>query len=99
MIVAAITFSTFARDPGLVTLELSQTVDLRLPEMSGAEVFGQMRARDRTLPIVIISANEDVDLARTLLAQGAFDYVTKPFDLGYLERVVAAALARPPHGR
>jgi DNA-binding response OmpR family regulator len=72
-------------------------LDLRLPEMSGAEVFRRMRIQDRTLPIVIISASEDVDLARALLAQGAFDYVTKPFDLAYLDRVVAAALSRAPN--
>jgi DNA-binding response OmpR family regulator len=72
-------------------------LDLRLPEMSGAEVFRRMRIQDRTLPIVIISASEDVDLARALLAQGAFDYVTKPFDLAYLDRVVATALSRAPN--
>jgi DNA-binding response OmpR family regulator len=67
--------------------------------MSGDEVFRQIQARDETPTIVIISANEDVELARALLAQGAFDYVTKPFDIDYLERVVAAALSRPPNPR
>ena len=42
----------------------------------------------------MVTANEDVGLARETLKLGAFDYVAKPFDFDYLDRAVAAGLAR-----
>ena len=42
----------------------------------------------------MVTANEDVGLAKETLKLGAFDYVAKPFDFNYLDRAVAAGLAR-----
>jgi DNA-binding NtrC family response regulator len=41
----------------------------------------------------MLTGNQDQHTARQLLANGAFDYVRKPFDLQVLERVMAAAVA------
>jgi FixJ family two-component response regulator len=44
----------------------------------------------------MVTANEDIAMARETLRVGAVDYVAKPLDLDYLARAVAAAVGRPP---
>ena len=75
-----------AQRPDLVML------DIRMPGLDGVEVLRRLRRYDTTLPVVMVTANEDVELARELLGMGAFDYVAKPFDFSHLEQVVAAGL-------
>jgi DNA-binding response OmpR family regulator len=69
-------------------------LDVRMPGIDGVEVLRRIRALDAALPVIMVTANEDVALARETLKIGAFDYVAKPFDFAYLDRTVAAALAR-----
>ena len=66
-----------------------------MPEMSGFEVLARLRHDHPTLRVVIMSGNEDVEVARATLRDGAFDYLGKPFDIHVLARVVAAAVAQP----
>jgi DNA-binding NtrC family response regulator len=40
----------------------------------------------------VVTGNLDADVARGTLTTGAFDYVSKPFDLEQLGRIVAAAV-------
>ena len=70
-------------------------LDLLMPEMSGVEVLAHLRRDHPTLPVVIMSGNEDVEVARATLRDGAFDYLGKPFSMSVLARVIAAAVALP----
>ncbi|HEV8642996.1 MAG TPA: response regulator [Methylomirabilota bacterium] len=67
-------------------------LDVRMPGMDGVEVLRRLRAADESLAVIMVTATEDVALARETLKIGAFDYVAKPFDFGYLDRAVAAGL-------
>jgi DNA-binding response OmpR family regulator len=59
-------------------------LDLMLPGINGYEVCEQIRRRDMTVPILILSArSQESDIIRGLEA-GADDYVTKPFSIGEL---------------
>ena len=69
-------------------------LDLRMPEMPGDEVFERLNNIDGTVPIIIVSANKDLVLARKMLQRGAFDYVPKPSPPDYLERALVAALRK-----
>lgn len=69
-------------------------LDVRMPGIDGVEVLRRIRATDGALPVIMVTANEDVALARETLKLGAFDYVAKPFDFSYLDRAVAAGLAQ-----
>jgi signal transduction histidine kinase/CheY-like chemotaxis protein len=66
-------------------------LDLNLPDCDGDEVLARLRAEPETegVPVVIISADATPDQIRRLLASGAHEYLTKPFDvvrvLGVLE--------------
>ena len=70
-------------------------LDLLMPEMSGVEVLEHLRRDHPTLRVVIMSGNEDVEVARATLRAGAFDYLGKPFSIDVLARVVAAAVVPP----
>jgi DNA-binding response OmpR family regulator len=68
-------------------------LDLSLPGLSGEAGLERLRREAPGVPVIIVSGNRDEAHGRALLAQGAFDYVTKPFPLLTLERAVAAAVA------
>jgi CheY-like chemotaxis protein len=70
-------------------------LDLMMPEMSGLEVLDHLRRDRPTIRVVIMSGNEDVEVAHATLRDGAFDYLGKPFSIDVLARVVAAAVALP----
>src|SRR5919204_2442597 len=67
--------------------------DTRMTGMTGVQVLQQLRVRLPDLPVVMISGAADIQQARSCLTRGAFDYVSKPFDLNHVHRCVAAALA------
>ena len=72
--------------------------DIRLPDLSGDEMFLRLRQQHRTLPpFIFITGFGAIDRAVQLLKLGAADYITKPFDLDQLvEKIKALAHATPP---
>ncbi len=69
-------------------------LDVRMPGIDGVEVLRRIRRADPDVPVIMVTANEDVALAKEMLKLGAFDYVAKPFDFSYLDRAVTAGLRR-----
>jgi two-component system response regulator (stage 0 sporulation protein F) len=67
-------------------------LDIRMPGMDGVELLRRLRDLDAGLAVIMVTANEDVALARETLKIGAFDYVAKPFDFKYLDQAVAAGM-------
>jgi two-component system, NtrC family, C4-dicarboxylate transport response regulator DctD len=69
--------------------------DVRLPLLSGTELFHLLRARDPSLPVILITGHGDVAMAVAALQAGAWDFLTKPFDPDMLVAAVSrAATAR-----
>ena len=60
--------------------------DLRMPRMDGIELLREARAKYPDLAVILITAVADVEMALSCLANGAMDYLTKPF---HLEEVLA----------
>jgi DNA-binding response OmpR family regulator len=54
-------------------------LDLGLPDIDGLEVLQRIRARDRSIPVVVLTARDAVPDRISGLEGGADDYVTKPF--------------------
>ncbi len=69
-------------------------LDLHLPDARGEEVMARLRAdpATRDIPIVVLSAEAQPLHREELFALGARDYLTKPFDLAELYRVVDEVL-------
>ena len=63
-----------AHSPDLVLL------DIRLPEMDGMKVLEEIKKIDKNLPVIMLTAYEDVKGAVQAMKSGAVDYITKPFD-------------------
>ncbi|VAW18764.1 Response regulator of zinc sigma-54-dependent two-component system [hydrothermal vent metagenome] len=55
--------------------------DIRLPDMSGEQIFDQARHYRSVVPFLFMTAYGDVEQAVSMLKNGAGDYVTKPFEL------------------
>lgn len=66
-------------------------LDLGLPEKDGLEVLSDMRARGERMPVIILTANEEVDTTVAGLEGGADDYMRKPFSF---EELLARARLR-----
>jgi two-component system response regulator PilR (NtrC family) len=66
--------------------------DMRLPDGSGQEIVELIAAKYPETPVAMITAHGNVDAAVTALKAGAFDFVSKPVDIGMLRRLVQTAL-------
>jgi nitrogen regulation protein NR(I) len=67
-------------------------LDVRLPDLSGLEVYHQIHGKDARTPVVFITATTTAETAIEAVKQGAFDYLFKPVDLKQLTHVVGQAL-------
>jgi two-component system KDP operon response regulator KdpE len=68
-------------------------LDLGLPDKDGLEVIAAIRAR-HSLPIIVVTARDDINEKIAALDLGADDYVTKPFDSDELLARLRSALRR-----
>jgi class 3 adenylate cyclase len=71
-------------------------LDLIMPEMSGFEVLRRLKAAEHTchIPVIVISALDEVDSAVRCIEAGAEDYLTKPFNPTLLRARIGASLER-----
>jgi len=74
-------------------------LDVRMQGMDGVETLRRLREVAPLVSVIMVTANEDVGLARETLKLGALDYVAKPFDFVYLERAVLAGMAQAGAGQ
>ena len=79
-----------ATTPGLAGCAL---LDVRMPEMSGIELFDRLRRSDCALPVIFLTGHGEVPMAVQALKDGAFDFVEKPYDDNALVDKVLAAMA------
>lgn len=68
-------------------------LDLMLPGKAGEEVLTELRIREH-MPVIVLSAKIEKESKLELLARGADDYITKPFDIDEVLARVAAQLRR-----
>ncbi len=67
-------------------------LDVRLPDMSGLEVFDQIHTLDPRLPVILITAFAATDTAIEAMKRGAYEYLLKPVDFHQLRGLVQQAL-------
>jgi CheY-like chemotaxis protein len=73
-------------------------LDIAMPGMDGVQVLQRILALPVAPSVIIVTGHADGALSQQTRAMGAFDYVTKPFDLSQLARVVSAALTHGGKG-
>jgi two-component system response regulator DctR len=69
-------------------------LDVRMPEMSGIELFDRLRVLHCRLPVIFLTGHGDVPMAVQALKDGAFDFVEKPYDDNALVDKVLTAIAQ-----
>lgn len=70
-------------------------LDLMLPSMDGEEICKKLRSLNITVPILILTARNEVEIKVRLLLCGADDYLVKPFSFEELLARIKALLRRP----
>ena len=63
-------------------------LDMIMPGIGGMEVLKEIKRLDPAIGVIMVTVVTDHDQAKKTLELGAYDYITKPVDLDYLETVV-----------
>lgn len=69
-------------------------VDVRMPELSGFDLFERLRASGRSVPVIFITGHGDIPMAVRAIKAGAADFLAKPFDERTLVNAVEQAIAQ-----
>ena len=85
-------------EDGLVAAQTRQydliILDLSLPDTDGLQVLREVRGSRLTMPVLVLTARDELDDRTAGLDLGADDYLTKPFEFSELEARVRALLRR-----
>ncbi len=65
--------------------------DIRMEEMDGLHLLGAIKEQHPSLPVVLITAFASPDDAVFAMKNGAFDYISKPFNVDEIKSVISAA--------
>jgi DNA-binding NtrC family response regulator len=68
--------------------------DLRMPERSGLDLLKIVREREPDALVLVLTAFGDAAAAGEAIRAGAYDFVSKPYDIGTLRETLARALGR-----
>jgi putative two-component system response regulator len=92
-------FMVVPANNAVAALELLETrkvqvvlTDIRMPEMDGIELAGKIHERDPDLPVLIMTAYAEVEVAVGALQRGAFDFIYKPFNHAILVHAINKAV-------
>ena len=69
-------------------------VDLRIPDMNGLQIISECRQKHPLTQVVMVTGYGSVETAVEAMKLGAFDYLTKPFELDDLQRIINRAVQK-----
>lgn len=69
-------------------------LDIEMPHKNGLDVLKELRRRRYDTTVIMITAYGTIDRAVEAMKEGAFDFITKPFELDHLSVIVEKALER-----
>ncbi len=76
-----------AHSPDIILL------DIILPDLDGLKVLDQIKQNDPDMVVIMITATKTVKTAVEAMKLGAYDYVTKPFDIDELRLIISRSLS------
>ena len=60
-------------------------LDIRMPEMDGLECLERIKEIDKEISVIMITALKQEEVGKKAMELGAYDYITKPLSLQYLQ--------------
>jgi len=66
--------------------------DIVMPDLGGIVLMERIRGEHPHLPVIMVTANHDINVAVDAMRRGAYDYVLKPFELRYFLDTVQSAI-------
>ncbi|MFK7902682.1 MAG: response regulator [Nitratireductor sp.] len=66
--------------------------DIRMPDMDGLELLFKVKAKNNSIPVILITGHGDVELAVEAMKAGAYEFLTKPFSPERLLESVQSAI-------
>jgi len=67
-------------------------LDFRMPRMTGTEVLREIKRLEPQVPVILVTAAEEAEVAMEAMSAGAYDYLIKPLEEEVLEKSVNEAL-------
>lgn len=67
-------------------------VDIKMPGMDGIEAFCELKKVKKDIEVIILTGYGTLKTAKEAMRLGAYDYLTKPFDLGLVKNIIREAL-------
>lgn len=65
--------------------------DIKMPDLDGMSLMQHLLAKDKNLPVILITGHGDIPLAVEAMKKGAFEFLTKPFSPEKLLEVIKSA--------
>jgi len=88
-------YSTSTAENGLKAMELFDDgpylcvfTDIMMPKMTGLELIKEVKARDVSTPVVVITGYASVEMAINAMKYGASDFISKPFKMKQIEFIL-----------
>jgi putative two-component system response regulator len=66
--------------------------DIKMPQVTGIELLQTIHAYNQQIPVILMTAFAELDVAVDAIKRGAFDFITKPYSPGYLLHTVEKAV-------
>ncbi|MDP3023943.1 MAG: response regulator [candidate division Zixibacteria bacterium] len=73
-------------------------LDIKMPGMDGIEVFQKLKKVKKDMQVIILTGYGTLKTAKEAMKLGAYDFLTKPFDLGLVKNIIHQALERKKEG-
>ncbi len=94
-------WETAIAENGVRALEILQSkkidlvlTDIKMPDMDGLELTGEIRRNYPRIPVVVMTAYPSVESAIAALRQKVADYIIKPFNINKLYKTVQTEIER-----
>ncbi|MHB8846434.1 MAG: HD domain-containing phosphohydrolase [Nitrospirota bacterium] len=66
--------------------------DIKMPGLTGVDLLGMIHKFDSQIPVVLMTAYAELDVAVDAIKKGAFDFITKPYNADYLLHTIEKAM-------
>ncbi|MBU1998997.1 MAG: response regulator [Candidatus Omnitrophica bacterium] len=67
-------------------------LDIKMPKVDGIEILSAVKEIDASIAVIMITGYGNLENAMESMKLGAYDYITKPFDLDFIKMVVKRSL-------